>query len=740
MIEFEPEYFEDEVMDGFYVPSIMKRSWACCLELLFALDSICRTHGLKYALDWGSMIGAVRHRGIIPWDDDIDIVMHRRDLEKLREYAKTEMPEGFEFIDFENTDGVWKFIVSLANTRRMNFDEEYLKSHHNFPYIASIDIFVLDNVTDDVEYENRRKASIKRLLGICELIDTGSIDNVQLRLLLDSASEESGVSIAVGEDDVRTKKNIYAAILSIMTEQNEKKTQRVAQFVPWFVEYDITQEADTYSELVTVPFMGGMVYLPASYEKLLTSKFGDYARIIYGTGVHNYPYFEAQRRELGEDIDYVPKYDFPNAYKPEITIEGSLKEISREYISMLETMARDYAVCISPDILGEMQNVTVEYGGLVEKAYGEGTKIVAQLENFCEILFLLHSGQLQPDELPANVEKVRTVLESEILTSREIVFLPYKSKYWNRLEKIYAKECEDAIEYDKAHGTKTRVLVLHAPLYRKNHLFQLGEKVADAGTYPSDINVIDCDEYNFELRHPDKVYIQNPYDEYNMAVGVEPSVYASAIRPYVDYLVYVPYFRIGDFTEMNQPLEFNMNYFVTMPGVALADKVVLGSKLEADRYIDKLVAVCGEDTRENWLDKVEVEELVTAPAAETQRRKSLIFYISPSPFNYEAMAYMDKLENVFDVFEKSGNLDVKVVFSSEGVIESIRDRNILGRWNRLLERVNGLQFCEAIEDGTDLDNEELANMSDAYYGLPSVHAKNMILKKKPVMIMNIFCC
>ena len=63
------------------------------LQILIKFDEICRKFNLKYTLAAGTMIGAVRHKGFIPWDDDIDVYMLRNDFNKLRKIAPMELPE-----------------------------------------------------------------------------------------------------------------------------------------------------------------------------------------------------------------------------------------------------------------------------------------------------------------------------------------------------------------------------------------------------------------------------------------------------------------------------------------------------------------------------------------------------------------------------------------------------------------------------------------------------------------------
>ena len=72
------------------------------LDILMAIHEMCVAHGLKYYLVDGSLIGAVRHKGFIPWDDDMDIAMPREDYEALILHSKEWLPQPYEFVCFEN--------------------------------------------------------------------------------------------------------------------------------------------------------------------------------------------------------------------------------------------------------------------------------------------------------------------------------------------------------------------------------------------------------------------------------------------------------------------------------------------------------------------------------------------------------------------------------------------------------------------------------------------------------------
>ena len=90
---FDPSFFEEEERKGEIITREKKKIWAVQLQLALLLDKICKKYDLKYFMDFGTILGAVREKGFIPWDIDMDFCMMRPDYMKLLEVAPAEMPE-----------------------------------------------------------------------------------------------------------------------------------------------------------------------------------------------------------------------------------------------------------------------------------------------------------------------------------------------------------------------------------------------------------------------------------------------------------------------------------------------------------------------------------------------------------------------------------------------------------------------------------------------------------------------
>ena len=114
------------------------------LDILRAVDKTCREHGLCYYIWAGTMIGAVRHKGFIPWDDDLDIAMPRPDYERLIAHQQEWLPEPFEMVCAENDDSYPLPFAKIQDSSTTLIERMHLK------YLGGIylDVFPVDGVPD----------------------------------------------------------------------------------------------------------------------------------------------------------------------------------------------------------------------------------------------------------------------------------------------------------------------------------------------------------------------------------------------------------------------------------------------------------------------------------------------------------------------------------------------------------------------------------------------------------------
>ena len=124
---------------------IIKQIWNAEQEILDVIHEVCTAHGLRYTLAYGTLIGAVRHQGFIPWDDDIDIIMPREDYERLAEIWNEAAPAGYLYQSIRTDPD---YINTFAKIRKdhttfLQFEFERDVNYHKGVFV---DIFPADRV------------------------------------------------------------------------------------------------------------------------------------------------------------------------------------------------------------------------------------------------------------------------------------------------------------------------------------------------------------------------------------------------------------------------------------------------------------------------------------------------------------------------------------------------------------------------------------------------------------------
>lgn len=119
------------------------------LMILTEVDRLCRQHNIKYTLCGGSLLGSIRHKGFIPWDDDIDISMLREDYDRFCKICEEELDKSKFFLQNTDTDPEYRFIYGrmlLNGTSYVRYGQEHMK----FKNGIFIDIFPRDGCSDNI--------------------------------------------------------------------------------------------------------------------------------------------------------------------------------------------------------------------------------------------------------------------------------------------------------------------------------------------------------------------------------------------------------------------------------------------------------------------------------------------------------------------------------------------------------------------------------------------------------------
>lgn len=160
----------------------IKKEWnATILDILKAFIKICEEHGLTYYCCAGTAIGAVRHHGIIPWDDDIDVIMPRPDYDRLLQIAKYTDFGNYELITPYDDETYPLYFSKLANKNTTLIEDRQI------PCVIGlyVDIFPLDATDDDVEKAMRLKDKYTKIINRLNAVSTHNTFGEYMALLMD---------------------------------------------------------------------------------------------------------------------------------------------------------------------------------------------------------------------------------------------------------------------------------------------------------------------------------------------------------------------------------------------------------------------------------------------------------------------------------------------------------------------------------------------------------------------------
>lgn len=315
MIQFSQDFLQHEIREDFYIDSTMKTVWATSLDLLQTIAEVCDRHGLEWYAAYGTLLGAIRHEGFIPWDDDLDIWMKRDDYQKMLEVLPGELPEGYHVLSPQTEEGYEQFHTCVVCGEGISIEPQYLARHYGCPFRVGVDIFPLDYLPRDKEWRERLKNIF--------LLAKRTAQTVQeYRKLPETAKEErdrhlreiregfrflgecAGLSVDKRLLNQEQWSEVISEVYRIANEAVRQCTERDADYLVMYRNYASNEQKiypkEWFDEIWGATFENVMLPIPWKYDQILQRIYGDYQVRQRWAISHEYPYYEKQLEELRE--------------------------------------------------------------------------------------------------------------------------------------------------------------------------------------------------------------------------------------------------------------------------------------------------------------------------------------------------------------------------------------------------------------------------------------------------------
>lgn len=233
------------------------------LEILKVIDRLCREHGIAYSLYAGTLLGAIRHKGFIPWDDDLDICMSREEYDRFLQAWEVEQPAGYLLQNKENTPSFTQSFTKIRkeHTCFLQYDWERGRYHTGI----FVDVFPIDRLPEKpMEKKLFQWTCLKYLLFTREFVppNGSAIQKMVSRFLLTIVPQRRRAGCRNQLLKRIKKYDGKTDLLCVGTEtMREVKRDLPAEFVTQFID---------------LPFEDGGFMCSAVWEQYLIAEFDDY--------------------------------------------------------------------------------------------------------------------------------------------------------------------------------------------------------------------------------------------------------------------------------------------------------------------------------------------------------------------------------------------------------------------------------------------------------------------------------
>jgi lipopolysaccharide cholinephosphotransferase len=297
-----PDSFLDSEPREILIDSEMKKIWAVELDLLSEFDRVCTARNLKYTLAYGTLLGAVRHKGFIPWDNDVDVIMLREEFDKLCACAEDEFSEPYFFQSDATVVNACRGHAQLRNsatTGILRCEMVSAKPVYEYNQGIFLDIFVLDNVPKDenvrkeffhkIKKLKRKISRVKKCLGAYAArsrIRGLSVSRILTGMFISLKDKVNGKELLIQLNrELESLCRVYSKAQDTLVSP--------VMFSPEIAAKEC-YEREIFEDVIDAEFEHRSFKIVRRYDEILKQKYGNYHKHIVGGDVHGGVLFDIE--------------------------------------------------------------------------------------------------------------------------------------------------------------------------------------------------------------------------------------------------------------------------------------------------------------------------------------------------------------------------------------------------------------------------------------------------------------